>query len=774
LLKLTLIALLITSSVTIVNAQTMQTSQVAVYKRIDTNVGGYLESLPNDYAANPTKKYPLLIALHGVGELGDGSPGVLEELTNIGVAKKIRTGFFPATFTVGGKSFSFIVITPQMETTSNWPTSIQAVIEYCKAHYRVDEQRVYLTGYSLGGNCAWKYAGGSVDHAETLAAALLVCPGASPTATQISNVNTAQLPIWVTNNSDDPFTSASNATALVKAINAAGPTHPAALLSIITRVSHDAWSQTYDPTFKPNGINVYEWMLSKTRGTAQSTPVTPVLTANAGADKILTLPTNSITLDASSSKVTSGTITSYSWTKVSGPSTGLLTLLLSGLQAKLTSLVAGTYVYQLTVKDSNGSTATDKVTITVNAASTTTTPPTAKVAQSSFSITLPTNSVTLDGSSSVAATGNTIASYAWVKTSGPTSGTLTTPGSAKTTVTGLVAGTYVFTLTVKDNNSKTSSVNVSVVVKAATTSTAAPTAKVVQNWFDLTLPTNAVTLDGSPSVAATGNTIASYTWSKYSGPTYDGLKTPNSAKITITGMVAGSYGFTLTVKDNNGRTSSVNVAVIVSAVKNDAPPTAKVAQSYFSLTLPTNAVTLDGSSSVAATGNSIASYTWSKYTGPTYDGLKTPNSAKITITGMVAGSYGFTLTVKDNNGRTSSVNVAVIVKAAASTRTAEVASADAVASTNIDNRLLNREFNVRVAPNPVQSTMNLTIDGEASGKTSVLIYNMAGQLQMQQEFNKDNGSNSRQINISRLPAGIYIVNIITDGKNKKTIRIVKQ
>jgi len=113
------------------------------------------------------------------------------------------------------------------------------------------------------------------------------------------------------------------------------------------------------------------------------------------------------------------------------------------------------------------------------------------------------------------------------------------------------------------------------------------------------------------------------------------------------------------------------------------------------------------------------------------------------------------------------------VKTSASTRTAEAASAEAVESSNINEGLFNREFNVSIAPNPVQSTMNIKVDGEASGKTSILIYNVAGQLQMQQEFNKDSGSNSRQINISRLPAGIYIVNVIMDGNHKKVMRIVK-
>jgi dienelactone hydrolase len=756
-------------------AQTMQTSQVSVYTRIESNVGGFLESLPNDYGANPTQKYPLLIAMHGVGERGNGTAGILEKVANVGIPKRIKNGGFPASFTVGGKSFSFIVISPQMANAGDWTASIQAVIDYCKAHYRVDETRIYLTGLSLGGISEWIYIGRSPLHARGLAAALLVTPGTTYTDAQLKNIANEQLPVWVTNNSGDPYNPASGATALVNAINSTVGV-PKALITIFDKTGHDAWTQTYDPAFKQDGLNVYEWMLSKSRG-SQSSPVTPVLTANAGPDQILTLPDNAVTLDASGSKVTSGTITSYSWTKVSGPTTGLLSLLSAGLQGKLTDLIAGTYVYRLTVKDSNGSTTSDDVTVTVNAAATFTNPP-AVNAGSGQTVTLPTNTATIDGSSSTASAGNAIVSYQWTKNAtSPEGGDITSGTSAKTTVANLIAGTYTYTLTVTDNRGSVKSGTTTVVVNSTATSTDPPATNAGKGQT-ITLPTNTVTLNGSLSKASAGNTIVSYKWVKAaSSPAGGDITSPTSVGTTVTNLIAGTYIFNLTVTDSRGssRTGGTSVVVNTGTVASTDPPTAKVAESMINMTLPSNAVTLDGSSSSASSGNTIVAYKWTKYTGPKYDGLKTPANPTLTVTGMVAGSYGFTLTVTDNNGKTSSKNVAVIVKAAASARTASVetvATGDVALSNS--KTLDIKAFEVSIAPNPVQSNMNIRVNGSTAGKTSILIYNVAGQLQLQQEFTKDAGSLNQQVNISKLPAGMYIVQVVIDEKHKQILRIVKQ
>ncbi|MGB8190654.1 MAG: PKD domain-containing protein [Chitinophagaceae bacterium] len=78
-------------------------------------------------------------------------------------------------------------------------------------------------------------------------------------------------------------------------------------------------------------------------------------------------------------------------------------------------------------------------------------------------ITLPTSSVTLNGSASTDVDG-TITAYAWTKISGPGGSGITNPSSAITTVTGLKQGTYVFRLRVTDNDGATGTDDVRVVV----------------------------------------------------------------------------------------------------------------------------------------------------------------------------------------------------------------------------------------------------------------------------------------------------------------------
>ena len=78
------------------------------------------------------------------------------------------------------------------------------------------------------------------------------------------------------------------------------------------------------------------------------------------------MPTNSTTL-AGSGTDADGTITSYAWTRVSGPATFTFGTA-NAATTTLTNLVQGVYVFRLTVTDNSGATATDDVTVTVNAA----------------------------------------------------------------------------------------------------------------------------------------------------------------------------------------------------------------------------------------------------------------------------------------------------------------------------------------------------------------------------------------------------------------------
>ena len=167
-------------------------------------------------------------------------------------------------------------------------------------------------------------------------------------------------------------------------------------------------------------------------------------TANAGIDQSITLPTNSVSLSGSGTDA-DGSIATYGWTMLSG-SPGCTLTSPGSAATSVTGLVQGVYRFELTVTDNQGATDISTVQITVNAANI---PPTAN-AGTNQSITLPTNTVLLSGSG--ADTDGTISTFGWIKTSGPSGGSITSPGSAATSVTGLVQGTYQFQLTVTDNN----------------------------------------------------------------------------------------------------------------------------------------------------------------------------------------------------------------------------------------------------------------------------------------------------------------------------------
>ena len=118
-------------------------------------------------------------------------------------------------------------------------------------------------------------------------------------------------------------------------------------------------------------------------------------TADAGSDKTITLPVNSVSLSGSGSDA-DGSIASYSWTKIAGPSAFSIRNAASAT-AQVSGLVEGTYRFELKVTDNKGDAGKDTVQVVVNAAPNQA--PTAD-AGSDKTITLPVNSVSLSGSGS--------------------------------------------------------------------------------------------------------------------------------------------------------------------------------------------------------------------------------------------------------------------------------------------------------------------------------------------------------------------------------------
>jgi dienelactone hydrolase len=237
--------------------------------RINPNCGGFYEYLPEGYQTNGAP-YPLIVYLHGQGDLGNGSTD-LPLLLDTALPKYIHDGQFPNSFTVSGQTHRFIVISPQFAA---WPVAgdVEAVINYAVASYNVNPQRIYVTGMSMGGGATWDYAGSSTTASRRLAAIVPVCGASTPTSTAANNISATDLPVWATHNNDDPMVPVSNTNGFIDLINSGSPT-PAAKKTIFPVTGHDAWTTTYNPAFEENGLNIYEWMLQYQRSASGPLPV---------------------------------------------------------------------------------------------------------------------------------------------------------------------------------------------------------------------------------------------------------------------------------------------------------------------------------------------------------------------------------------------------------------------------------------------------------------------------------------------------------------------
>src|SRR5678815_5248637 len=80
----------------------------------------------------------------------------------------------------------------------------------------------------------------------------------------------------------------------------------------------------------------------------------------AGLDQVITLPTDSISLDGSASSDPDGTISEWLWKKIEGPASFNI---VSSTKPKTVAknLAAGTYKFQLTVTDDKGKSAKDTI-----------------------------------------------------------------------------------------------------------------------------------------------------------------------------------------------------------------------------------------------------------------------------------------------------------------------------------------------------------------------------------------------------------------------------
>lgn len=282
--------------------------------------------------------------------------------------------------------------------------------------------------------------------------------------------------------------------------------------------------------------------------------------ANAGHDQAIVLPKDSTILDGSNSTDPDGRIVSFSWAKISGPTSFNINSAASETTT-VKNLVEGVYQFELEVTDNDGLSSKDTVMISVEKTSVNH-PPVADAGDDQ-TIILPTNTVMLDGSGSWDPDNN-ITGYAWTKISGPSTVNISSPVNAQTKVTNVVKGVYQFELVVTDAGGLFSKDTVTITVKnppgLPPIANAGEDFTVNYNLQSCSLEPATINLDGSASTDPDG-TIVLYQWSLVSPNNVSVVITnPNSVITTVT-LIPGNYVFRLQVTDNNGATDddSVNI-----------------------------------------------------------------------------------------------------------------------------------------------------------------------------------------------------------------------
>jgi hypothetical protein len=602
---------------------------------------GLLQYLPADYNSN-SNKYPLVIFLHGIGERGVNSTdpktleGTIYSVDNLGPPRYAKDGY----------NFPFILVSPQLKNNySSWPMwYIMEVIEWAKNKFRVDEKRIHITGLSMGGAGTWTAI---QENPKLFASAAPLC-GAFNSTSKACGIAAENLPVWAFHGDADDIVGLSVSSRMVNAINACTPApSPLAKLTIYPGVKHDAWNRAYRTDHTYHNPNYYEWLMSQTNKKNGSNYIPA---ANAGTDKSYAATTK-ISLAGTASDA-DGSISSYSWTKISGPSVTISNPTAANATASITA--AGTYVFRLRVTDNAGATDSDYIKVTVQSASDDSTNSTTNAAPvaaagADQTIALPETTAKIYGSGRDS--DGTIASYSWTKVSG---GVANLSGATTATLTawGLAQGEYVFRLTVKDDKGATGYDDVKVTVTGSTTANAAPVANAGAN-VTLTLPSTTAKLIGSATDS--DGSIASYSWAKVSGGAAN-LSGSTTSTLTAWGLASGTYVFRLTVKDDKGATDYDDVTVTVQSSTASTAPTVS-AGSDVSLKLPSTTAILQGS---ASDDGSIASYAWTKISGGAAN-LSGATTSKLTAWALAAGTYVFRLTVKDDKGISSYDDVKVVV-----------------------------------------------------------------------------------------------------------------
>lgn len=178
----------------------------------------YIETMPKMKA----DKYPLIINIHGAGGRGTSLDGIRNSAVENYMGQN--------------EDFPAVVICPLCfaNTWFDIFEQLKEFVEYASTLPYIDQDRVYLTGTSMGGYASWQLL---MSFPEKFAAAIVCCGGG-----MYWNSSRIKIPVWAFHGEDDPTVLCIESKNMVKAINDAGGQ---AKLTLLPGVQHNCWDIAY-------------------------------------------------------------------------------------------------------------------------------------------------------------------------------------------------------------------------------------------------------------------------------------------------------------------------------------------------------------------------------------------------------------------------------------------------------------------------------------------------------------------------------------------------
>jgi len=197
----------------------------------------YLLYLPRSYHSDGKRRWPLILFLHGSTEKGND-------------IEIVRRNCLPA-YLEQIRSFPFVVISPQLaQDKERWnPAELKSLLDAVLPDIRVDRDKMYLTGWSLGANGVWTMA---MSYPDLFAAIAPIAGWGDENRVRLLK----DLPVWAFHGAKDANVAPSESSSMVEALRKEGGK---ARFTLYSDFDHDCWAAVYKDS------TLFEWFLQHRR-----------------------------------------------------------------------------------------------------------------------------------------------------------------------------------------------------------------------------------------------------------------------------------------------------------------------------------------------------------------------------------------------------------------------------------------------------------------------------------------------------------------------------